>query len=89
MKLSPCGEAASRSATQEFPDILWNPKIYDCVDKSPPPVSILSQVNPIHTPRPISLRSLFILVLYSRLHVDIPSGVFPSRFPTKTLYAFN
>jgi len=27
-------------------------------------------------------------VLFSYLHTDLPSGLFPSSFPTKILYAF-
>ena len=35
-------------------------------------------------PHPISWRS--ILMLSSHLHLGLPSGLFPSSFPTKTLY---
>jgi len=37
------------------------------------------------TPNPTSLRS--ILILSSNLHLVLPSGLFPSGHPTKTLYA--
>jgi hypothetical protein len=35
---------------------------------------------------PISLR--FILILSNHLHLGLPSGLFPSAFPTHILYAF-
>ena len=47
---SPSWDANQFSASQEIPHILRNPKVNYCSHKCPPPVSILSQLDPVHTP---------------------------------------
>jgi hypothetical protein len=77
MELSPSWEAISRSATQEFPNILWNPNVRYCVRKSPAVVPIEREVSP-HS---ISLR--YILILSSYLLLGLRSGLFSFGFPTE------
>ena len=43
-----------------------------------------TDLNPVHAPHPFSWRS--ILILSSHLCLGLPSGLFPSGFPTKILY---
>jgi hypothetical protein len=61
-------------------------KVNYSVQKSPPLVSILNLLNPVHT-TPSNLLSS-ILVLSTHLRFDLPSGLFSSGFPTNIFYAF-
>jgi hypothetical protein len=50
MEQSPSWEANWFSGSQEIPHILWNPKVHYRIHKCPPPVPILSQIDPVHNP---------------------------------------
>jgi hypothetical protein len=79
MELSLSSEAVSCTATQEFRNILWKPKVHYRVHKS----SILSQINPVHTTPSYLSETHFNIILPPTSRSSFPSG-----FPTKILYAF-
>jgi hypothetical protein len=63
MKPSPSREAANCAATREPPSILWNPEVHHRVHISPPPVPILSPIDPI-PPIPSYLSKINFNIVY-------------------------
>jgi hypothetical protein len=61
--------------------LLWNPNVHYHVHKSPPPVLILSHMNSTHKLQPYFPKIHFTIVPH--LCLGIPTGHFPSHFPTK------
>jgi hypothetical protein len=86
MEKCPSWQANSHSASQDIPRLLWNPKVHYRVHISPPLVSVLSQVNPVHTFQPISLKT--VLILPSDLRIDLPRDLFFPGTSTKFLCVF-
>jgi hypothetical protein len=82
MEKSTSWEANRFSVSQEIPQILWTLKVHYRINKSSPPVPILSQTNAFHVPM-LLLKIHYNIILH--LHLGLPSGLFPSGIPTKTL----
>ena len=86
MEHSPSSEANRFSASQEIPRILWNWMFITTFTSVRH--LFLSWTSSIQfiPPFPTSLRS--ILILSSHLRLRLPSGLYPSGFPTEILYKF-
>ena len=65
MEHSPSWKADRFSASQEIPHILWNSKVHYRIQKSQPPVLILSQLDPVHIPTSHFLKIYLIIILPS------------------------
>ena len=84
MVQSPSSEANWFAASQKIPRISGNPKVHYRAHKRPPTVSILGQPNPVHIPTSHLLETHPNII--HPFTPSLPSGLFPSGFPTKTLY---
>jgi hypothetical protein len=72
-----CGGSLLRSQGSSASQILWKFKFYYCVHASPPLVSILSQMNPVHILISCSFKTDFNKI---HLSLGLKSGLFLSGY---------
>jgi len=69
MQHSPSWEASWFSASQEIPLILWNPEVHYRIHKSPPLLSILSQIDELNVKLSLCLIKHQVMKMYGLLEV--------------------
>jgi len=79
IRQSPSWEATRFSASKEISRILWNPKVHYRMHRARH--LSLSWARSMGSMPPHSTSWRSILILYSLLHLGLPSGLFPSGFP--------
>jgi len=79
---SPSWEADASSEGQEIPRILRNPKVRYLPHNTEPIFPTLINTNPFHALPSFTLKAYSNII--SHLRWVLPSGLFPSGFPTKT-----
>jgi hypothetical protein len=90
MVQSPSSAANWFAASQEIPRISRNPKVRYRTHKRPPPVSILGQPNPVHTPTShlLEIHPNIIHPSTPRSPQLSPSLRFPHQDPIHTLFIY-